>query len=124
MAINVTYDSNNSGGSWWLTDEDWNALEKAGWTVKWKKDDPFYTEGRFASSLDDDGRWLGALATKASKEFDSMREAVDEWEGITGERAADEGCGCCGQPHYFSGEDENGNYVRGPEIVVETHLDW
>lgn len=29
------YRCNNSGGYWWLKDEDWKALEKAGWTVIW-----------------------------------------------------------------------------------------
>ena len=31
----VEYSSNNSGGSWWLKDEDWKALEAAGWKVVW-----------------------------------------------------------------------------------------
>lgn len=119
MAINVRYSSNNSGGSWWLNDEDWYALEKAGWNVEWEKD----STSRFIRG-DKDGRWLGALATAASKEFDSMREAVEEFESITGQNAADEGCNCCGPPHYFSGEDEDGNYVSGPEIVTESHLRW
>jgi hypothetical protein len=117
--INVTYDSNNSGGSWWLTDEDWYALEKAGWNVEWKKD----STSKF-SRPDSDGRWLGALATKASKDFGSMREAVSEWESVTGQRAADEGCHCCGPPHNFSGKDEDGKHVSGPTIEVETHLSW
>lgn len=29
------YDSNNSGGGWWISDEGWKALEEAGWTVHW-----------------------------------------------------------------------------------------
>lgn len=33
--MKVTYDSNNSGGGWWLKDKDWEKLEKAGWTVNW-----------------------------------------------------------------------------------------
>lgn len=31
----ISYDSNNSGGRWWLKDEDWKALEDAGWHVDW-----------------------------------------------------------------------------------------
>lgn len=31
----LEYDSNNSGGDWWLKDKDWAAMEKAGWTVEW-----------------------------------------------------------------------------------------
>lgn len=108
--INVTYSSNNSGGSWWLSDEDWRALEAAGWTLE-----PLYGGGE---------RWLGAIATGASKDFESMREAVEEFESITGQDASDEGCNCCGNPHNFSGRDENGNYVEGPSIRVSTSLEW
>lgn len=82
----VEYDSNNSGGRWWLKDEDWFALEKAGWKVGWFKLANSYTpEGQYereadgtpklvpfneSSGLhvippDQDGRWLGALAGKA-----------------------------------------------------------
>ena len=31
----VEYSHNNSGGHWWLTDDDWRELEKAGWKVEW-----------------------------------------------------------------------------------------
>lgn len=31
----VEYGSNNSGGEWWLSDEQWRALELAGWEVVW-----------------------------------------------------------------------------------------
>lgn len=32
--VTVEYSSNNSGGSFWLNDKDWKALEKAGWSEK------------------------------------------------------------------------------------------
>jgi len=118
--IKVDYSSNNSGGSWWLTDEDWLALEAAGWDVDWCKDK---TGG--LGGADEDGRWLGALATSASKDFASMREAVEEWERVTSGNASDEGCNCCGEPHYFSGQDnETGEYVSGPEIRRSSYLEW
>lgn len=81
--MTVRYSSNNSGGSWWLSDEDWHALEYVGWHVEWRD------------------RFLGALATAATREGLSFDEAVAEWERITGEDAEAEGCSCCGQPHYF-----------------------
>lgn len=93
----VEYSSNNSGGSWWLDDKDWKALEDAGWAVEWLKDDPFYRK----YGVDEDGRWLGALAKRAHKAFHSLNEGIAEWERITGEWSEDEGCECCGQPHYF-----------------------
>ena len=130
--MKITYDSNNSGGSWWLKDEDWKALEKEGWTVLWitkehtrrikeaqaRLDADEYTdkdredyfgrshdlktiEGKGISVPDEDGRWLGALATEAHKDFETPGKAIQEWERITGEDASAEGCNCCGSPHSF-----------------------
>jgi len=89
------YSSNNSGGTWWLKDEDWRKLEAAGWRVRWVKDGghPFLKPG--------EDRWLGALATAAFKAFPSEDAARDEFEAITGQDANAEGCNCCGQPHNF-----------------------
>ena len=84
----VEYSANNSGGSWWLSDKNWRDLEAAGWRVEWRKE-----------------RWLGALATEASKAFASESDAVEEWERVTGESASAIGCTCCGRPHAF--------YTRG-----------
>ena len=33
--MKVEYYSDNSGGRWWLNDEQWKALEDAGWEVEW-----------------------------------------------------------------------------------------
>ena len=33
--VHTEYDSNNSGGSWWLSDQNWIDLEQAGWKVEW-----------------------------------------------------------------------------------------
>lgn len=112
----LEYDSNNSGGSWWLNDDDWKNLEQAGWEVAWRKD----MEDQFGMSPD--GRFLGALATTASKEFNTAGEGVEEWEKITGQSSADEGCNCCGQPHNFSWTGADGsvkymNIVSGPSSV-------
>lgn len=105
----VEYSSNNSGGSWWLSDADWKALERAGWTVKWLAD-----EDREFFKADESGRWLGALARSASKEFDDPAGAIREFESATGQNASDEGCNCCGPPHSFSWED---GYVSGEEVL-------
>ena len=85
--MKITYYSNNSGGYWWLTDENWYALENAGWVVDWRK-----------------SRWLGALATKAYREGLTIGQAVNEWETVTNESAYNEGCECCGLPHDFHEE--------------------
>jgi hypothetical protein len=93
----ILYSHNNSGGGWWLMDEDWKNLEAAGWSVEWVKNSE-----RFKSLGRDSGRWLGALATSATREGLSLEEAVAEFERITNQNAKDEGCECCGRPHYFS----------------------
>lgn len=80
---NIVYSSNNSGGEWQLSDEDWRNLEKEGWKVEWRE------------------RYLGAIATSASKSFASEEDAIADWESITGQNAWDAGCSCCGQPHNF-----------------------
>lgn len=93
--MKVEYSSNNSGGDWWLEDADWFALEKAGWDVKWFKDEP---EGGFRPKEE---RWLGGLAKEATKEFPDISTAIKEFEKITGEDTSEEGCNCCGAPHSF-----------------------
>jgi len=128
----VEYSSNNSGGRWWLKDDDWRALEAAGWKVVWKTHETVYSdEGGYVYDddgtpklqpqtgpfgPDKDGRWLGALATSAFRSGLSLREAADEWERVTGKSATDAGCPCCGTPHNFTEYDDNGKYVSsGPE---------
>ena len=104
--VSLEYSSNNSGGSWWLKDEDWIALEKAGWKVEWYAD---AKEGTLVKKMLDNKkkkdkrpRWLGALASKAYKVFPSVSEGLAEWERITGQTCSDEGCNCCGAPHSFN----------------------
>jgi len=98
----IRYSSNNSGGRWWLSDDDWKRLEQNDWKVEWvSKNDKFRT-------ADKDGRWLGALATACSKRFHSLLEAAAEFGRITGQSASEAGCPCCGPPHYFSEELEDG----------------
>ena len=112
--VKVHYSSNNSGGSWWLDDDDWNALATAGWDVEWAKDkDP-----RF---IDENGRWLGALATRASKDFPTLRDGMEEWARLTGENPGDLGCQCCGAPHYF-GTDEGDSF--DPDDMRPASVDW
>lgn len=113
--MKIEYSSNNSGGGWWLKDEDWRALEAAGWTVDWYAK----REGMVLGGPDKEGRWLGGLAAGASKDFPSMRDAILEFERITNQTASDEGCNCCGPPHSFStGEGQDWQYASGDQIVA------
>lgn len=131
----VEYDSNNSGGRWWLDDEDWRALEDAGWFVNWGGED--FCNSRFGSrhegpsvapntheanecpghrrfqsyaeALASGERWLGSLAGDATIEVTSYSEPLAEevarvlWTDAIGFKYTgnEEGCNCCGQPHYF-----------------------
>lgn len=138
----VEYDSNNSGGDWWLSDDDWKALEAAGWKVAWSSLEYAYTtdgdyerdadstpklvpigEGgsdKYSSYRDPDGRYLGALAKTAFKPgATSIRDAADEWVRVTGKNATEAGCPCCGNPHNFT-LYRDGQYVEsGPSINYE-----
>lgn len=91
----IEYSSNNSGGDWWLSDDDWYKLELNGWKVDWVKDSPHF------KSWGCTDRWLGCLAKSAEKEFSCREMAILEWEHITGKNAEAEGCPCCGPPHNF-----------------------
>lgn len=137
----VEYDSNNSGGSWWLEDSHWRALEAAGWKVQWAHLEKKYTAKGYERDADgtpllvpignsslahkgEDGeyRWLGALATRAFRVGLGLREAADEWERITGMDATAAGCACCGQPHTFTEYNDAGKSVRsGPSTSYEAH---
>lgn len=100
--MKLDYSSNNSGGRWWLKDEDWLALERAGWVIDWYADRSI--EGRGYNPYSD-GRFLDALAGGAHKIVENREEAneaLSEFERLTGSNIDDEGCNCCGKPHYFT----------------------
>lgn len=101
--MKVSYSSNNSGGCWWLTDQNWIDLEKAGWTVDWGE---YLAKGGTLASARKK-RYLGGLAASASKDFQTIRDALVEFEKITGQDVSDEGCNCCGPPHNFSWDDHS-----------------
>lgn len=130
--ILVEYDSNNSGGDWWLKDEDWEKLEKAGWLVqragqefvfndksnylKDKDGFPTFTEN------DKDATYLNSKYRQhAWKKFETIQEAITEFEEITGANVSDEGCNCCGSPHSFNwseeGKKDDYNYASGEELL-------
>lgn len=135
----VEYSANNSGGHWWLTDEDWYKLEKAGWVILWAKDEFVYDDGAYVyengapkisggsrtNFIDNDGRWLGTLAKYAFKpNCEDIKAAVSEWEDITRQSASEPGCQCCGQPHNFA-LYKNGKYAgSGPSISWEPRSSW
>jgi hypothetical protein len=123
--IKVRYSTNNSGGHWWLSDKDWKKLEKKGWKVKWISKEKHYKPDKDCPDCNGTGksdkyvsskglcfrctynifagqkRHLGVLARECEKDFESLKDALQEFEKITGQKITDEGCGCCGPPHTF-----------------------
>jgi hypothetical protein len=96
--IKVEYSANNSGGFWWLKRADWVALRDAGWEVE--------------------SRWKDQEGTSATKEFATIKEAIKEWEQLTGQDASATGCTCCGPPHSFSwDEDEDWGFCSGSGVL-------
>jgi hypothetical protein len=134
----VEYDPNNSGGSWWMKDEDWHALERAGWKVQWATHGFVYDKsGKNVRSRDGTpklaplsklpksdwqvrsgekgGRYMGALARHAFKAGVTLEQAVEEFNRVTSCNATDAGCPCCGVPHRFTEYGPKGEYLRsGP----------
>jgi len=92
--MKVEYSSNNSGGSFWLSAQNWKDLETAGWDVEWRGK-PF----------------LGQDAMAASRTGLSLGDAIREWESVTGEDSSELGCSCCGVPHSFTAYDDEGEHV-------------
>lgn len=110
--MKVEYSSNNSGGSWWLQDKHWRALERAGWKVFWVKDSAEHKKHVYLSAREKkDGRWMGALAVYAEYPTSSLKEAIESWEAATGKDATALGCSCCGTPHNFTLQNDEGEYV-------------
>ncbi len=71
--MSLQYYANNSGGSDWHTEEQWQKLLAVGWH-------------------DDDGLW---------KQFESEAQGMAEWQSIMNMDPDAEGCECCGPPHAF-----------------------
>lgn len=143
----VEYDSNNSGGGWWLEDKDWKALEDAGWYVEWGK--TFFCDSKVSFNKPPEGfkpiyddscpghrpyetygeavkgeRFLGGLARGAKKEFDSIYDAIKEFEKLTGQDVSDEGCNCCGPPHSFNWKDgDETGYASGEDLLEYIYPD-
>jgi len=132
----IEYSSNISGGRWWLEDKDWKNLKKAGWKVVWANEEFVYKDGNHKynkkgfpvtkkvkspkfgdKDKNGDWRWLGALAKRAFKDFPSLKDAMEEFEKITGQDITDEGCNCCGPPHCFETHGENREYASGEGCI-------
>jgi hypothetical protein len=99
----VEYSHNNSGGMDWLTSKDWKNLAEAGWKLDYFDSGKPYTATKHGVS--------------------SLREAVDEWERVTGKSSTDAGCSCCGQPHHFTFYKDGKWTDSGPRISYQASWD-
>lgn len=88
----IEFSENNSGGSFWLTQKNYDDLKAAGWEGEGIQKDRY------------GGREL-------RREGLSMRMARAEFWDITGWDPDEEGCGCCGQPFNFYEYDDEGNML-------------
>ncbi len=71
----IQMSQNNAKGQWWLDYSHWVALKNAGWEV----DQPRY----------------------ATKQFETMDQAKEEFELLTGFDRNDIRCNCCGYTFNF-----------------------
>jgi len=106
----ICYSSNNSGGSWWLDEKDWKALEDVGWRVLWFYEKVAEKNGKY---LFDKETGLPIIEKidiptcncepprEAVYMAHSLEEAIASFENATGQDAYAEGCPCCGRPHDF-----------------------
>jgi hypothetical protein len=85
---------NNSGGYFWLSDEQFDALLADGWRV--------------ASGLNFGGRAAQDLLldVPVADERAAITIAQIEFQRVTGEDPNAIGCTCCGPPFHFDIEDE------------------
>lgn len=93
----VRYSTNNSGGSYWLGDKEWKALEAGGWTVEWSDWERGRHSWRGAYDSVPHYAWAPVGMTEAQAKADFAR--------LTDEDPDAQGCNCCGRPHNFSVED-------------------
>jgi hypothetical protein len=87
----VGMDENNSGGYYWLGEDDYKDLIDKGWTRGVEKYGYGGTETRVAHKT-----------FEAASEDHAIELAKSEFEVVTGQRADAIGCTCCGRPFYFS----------------------
>ena len=125
MRYIVRYVSNNSGGVWWLTTQDWERLEEQGWTVHWENRRDHlngyshnFDLNTYPTLFPRTGdTFLRAEARSAAIETDDPMDAVTGWTAATGEYPYSEGCACCGRPHDFTIYDREIGAVVGFDDV-------
>lgn len=101
----IEYSTNNSGGSYWLKAKDWKRLAEAGWKLFGFDNFEYDAQGKYVRDEDGLPKRKGSLPDNphyAFKQFNTIQEALREFEELTGQDVSDEGCNCCGPPHSFN----------------------
>jgi hypothetical protein len=112
----VTFElsNNNSGGSFWIGRKDVDALLEAGWYVHEDEDDGFTP---IFGDKDNYFRTGCSHAELHNLRFnaETVQEAVESFERVTGQDLFALGCTCCGAPFRLTdletGESYGGDYV-------------
>lgn len=108
----IEYSLNNSGGRWWLENKDWDALKKSKWDIAGHGMFIYNNEGNHvmtAKGLPKLKKINPEYYSYAFKRFNSIKEALCEFEKITGADITAEGCNCCGTPHSFFWNNDKGD---------------
>ena len=71
----IYYSANNSGGSFWHTNDQWQKLLDLG--------------------------WVDIGACRLLKKVNSFKEGMQEWQSVMQVDPDEVGCECCGPPHFF-----------------------
>lgn len=129
MAV-FEFSENNSGGSFWLNTRQYDELFENGFYLAdgWDEGHGFTDPTKPFSMNDRDTvpyGWRSNLRVEAN----SLQEAVEKWEGATGEDFFAEGCNCCGAPFsaYEVGADGSrsyDNYISGDSVTREVIRPW
>lgn len=115
------FSENNSGGSWWLSREQYDALKDAGWYLDEEKAE-LYDANKFTSLSTKDVPWSWRHAFRY--EANSLQDAVESWESATGADFFAEGCNCCGSPFSISSVGGDWEHVSGDSVSRETIRPW
>jgi hypothetical protein len=101
------YHSNNSGGGDWLTQENWAALERAGWKLYGYNNFVFDEKGAYQWDEKGFPKQSGPCIEPkyAFKYFECVEDAIAEFERVANQNFEDDGCNCCGVPHNMSEVD-------------------
>ena len=117
------FSENNSGGSWWLNRQQYDALMAAGFYYvpsEYDIEHGYDTDTKTLGSADVPYGWRHGLQVKAV----DIRDAVERWEAATGEDFFAEGCKCCGCPFSMTAVSEPYEYACGDSVSRETIRPW